>query len=122
MKLESSQQTSEKSSNIRFNKNPSTATPAVPCGQTDRQTDKTKIKVAICSFSKNVTTGSGAHVDYAVTPGSRGANLTARLYLTPKVKLSCTPYAWSQNRSHEVRCFYGFCVYHIPSCSFGYFL
>ena len=36
MKLEFSTQISEKSSNIKFNKNPSSGSGVVPCGQTDR--------------------------------------------------------------------------------------
>jgi len=35
MKLEFSQQISEKYSNIKFHENPSSGSPVVPCGQTD---------------------------------------------------------------------------------------
>jgi len=38
MELEFSQQIFEKSSNIKFNENPSSGSRVVPCGRTDRQT------------------------------------------------------------------------------------
>jgi len=82
----------QKSSYIKFNKNPSTGTLAVPCGKTD----KTNLIVALfLQFVEKVTTGSGAHADYAVTPDSRGANLTAHLYLPPELSTSGAPCIWS---------------------------
>jgi hypothetical protein len=39
MKLEFSQQILEKSSNIKFNENPSSDNRVVPCGHTDRHDD-----------------------------------------------------------------------------------
>jgi len=53
MQLEFSQQIFEKSSNIKFIKNPfSGSSRDVPCGRTDRQTDMTKLRVTFCNFAK----------------------------------------------------------------------
>jgi hypothetical protein len=41
-----------KSSNINFYENPSSGSRVVPCGQTDRQTDMTKLIVTSRNFSK----------------------------------------------------------------------
>jgi hypothetical protein len=49
MKLEFSGHIFEKSSNIKFHKNPSSGSRVVPCGQTDGQTDVTKVIVAFRS-------------------------------------------------------------------------
>ena len=47
MKLEFSRNILEKKySNIKFKSNPSSGSRAVPCGQTDGRTDKTKVTVA----------------------------------------------------------------------------
>jgi hypothetical protein len=87
--------------------------------RTDRQDE---VNGHFCNFFfRRSHNGCEAHGDYAVTPGSRGANLTSQLYLLPKLRLSWTLYIWSPYRSHEVCCFYGFSVYHIPPCSFGSF-
>jgi hypothetical protein len=40
MTLEFSRQIFEKSSNIKFHENPSSVSRVVPCGRTDRQTDR----------------------------------------------------------------------------------
>jgi len=48
MKLEFSQQVSEKYSNIKFHENPPSGSPVVPC----RQTDMTKLTVALRNFAK----------------------------------------------------------------------
>jgi len=52
MKLEFSRQIIEKFSHNLFYENPSSGTRVVPCGQTDRQTDMTKLKIAFRNFSK----------------------------------------------------------------------
>jgi hypothetical protein len=44
-KLEFSRQIVEKYSNIKFHENPSSGNRVVPCGETDRHTDMTKITV-----------------------------------------------------------------------------
>jgi hypothetical protein len=49
MEPESSRQTFEKSSNIKFHENPSSGSRVVPCGRTDRQTDVTKL-LAACAI------------------------------------------------------------------------
>ena len=61
MKVEIYQQSFEKYSSTKFNKNPSSGSRVVPCGQTDgrrdKQTDMTKLIVAFRSFAnapKNV--------------------------------------------------------------------
>jgi hypothetical protein len=41
----------KKSQNIKFHENPSSGSRAVPCGQTDRGTEVTKLVVAFCSFA-----------------------------------------------------------------------
>ena len=46
MKLEFSRQIFEKSSDIKFDENPSSGSRVVPCGQTDGRTDMTKLIVA----------------------------------------------------------------------------
>jgi len=55
MKLKFSQQTSEKSSNIKFHENPSSESRVVPCGRTDglteRGTDVTNLIVAFRKFA-----------------------------------------------------------------------
>jgi hypothetical protein len=50
MKLEFSRHIFEKSSNIKFNKNPCNRSRVAPCGQTEGQTDMTKLVVASRSF------------------------------------------------------------------------
>jgi hypothetical protein len=52
MKLEFSQQVFEKSSNIKFYKNPSSGSRVVPCRQTDVQTDMIKL-IAVFRNSMN---------------------------------------------------------------------
>jgi hypothetical protein len=55
MKLKYSQQIFEKYSNIKVHKNPSSGSQVVSCGrtegQTDRQTDMTKLIVAVLNFA-----------------------------------------------------------------------
>jgi hypothetical protein len=55
MKLESSRQSFEKFSNIKFHENPSIGSQVISCGRTDRQTDGrtdlTKLTVAFCNFA-----------------------------------------------------------------------
>ena len=51
MKLEFSQQIFKKCSNIKFLENPSSGSLFVPCRQTDRQTDMTKLIVACYNFA-----------------------------------------------------------------------
>ena len=51
MKIEFSQQTFEKYSNTKFNENQFNGSRVVPCGQTDRQTDMTKLIVAFRNFA-----------------------------------------------------------------------
>jgi len=51
MKLEFSQQISEKYSKIKFHANPSDGSRVVACAQTDGQTDMTKIIVTFRNFS-----------------------------------------------------------------------
>jgi len=46
MKLEFCQQIFEKSSNTKFRENPCSGSRVVPCGQTDRRTDMTKLIIA----------------------------------------------------------------------------
>ena len=48
---EFSQQIIEKSSNIKFKKNPSSGNRVVPCRWTDRQTEMIKIIVTFCNFA-----------------------------------------------------------------------
>ena len=57
MKLECSRQIFEKYSNIKFNENPSSGSRVVPCGQTDKRIDVTKIIIPLRDFAnvpKNV--------------------------------------------------------------------
>jgi hypothetical protein len=56
-KIEFSRQVFEKYSNIKSHKNPSSVSRVVPCGRTDRWTDKTKLTVAIRNFSNTPKTG-----------------------------------------------------------------
>jgi len=42
----------EQPSNIKFYQNPSSGSRVAPCGQTDRQTDMTKLIVAFRNFTK----------------------------------------------------------------------
>jgi hypothetical protein len=51
VKLEFSRQIYEKYSNIKCYENPSSVNPVVPCGQTDGQTDMTKLIVAFRHFA-----------------------------------------------------------------------
>ena len=51
VKFEISRQIFEKSANIKFRQNPSNGSRVVPCGQTDRQTDMTKLIVAFLNFA-----------------------------------------------------------------------
>jgi len=51
MKLEFCRQCFEKYSNIKYHKNPSSGSRVVPCGQTDGQTDITKLIVAFRDFA-----------------------------------------------------------------------
>jgi len=51
MKLEFFWQIVVKSSNVKFNENPSFDSVDVECGQTDRQTDMTKLVVAFRKFT-----------------------------------------------------------------------
>jgi len=60
MKLEFSQQIFKKCSNIKFLENPSSGSLFVPCRQTDRQTDMTKLIVAFCNFA-NASKSAGLH-------------------------------------------------------------
>ena len=59
MKLELSQQSFEKRSNIKFHQNPSHGSRGVPCGHTNRQkdgrTDMTKLIVAFRNFANAPT-------------------------------------------------------------------
>ena len=50
IKLEFYQQIFEKYSNIKFHENPSSENRVVPCGQTDRRTDMTKLIVDFRNF------------------------------------------------------------------------
>jgi len=52
MKLEFSRRIFEKYSNIKFHDNPSRGCRAVACDRTDRQTDITKLTVALRNFAK----------------------------------------------------------------------
>jgi len=52
MNLEFSQQIFEKYPNIKRHDNPSTGSRVIPCGQTDGQTDMTKLTVAFRHFVK----------------------------------------------------------------------
>jgi len=52
VRLEFSRQIFEKSSNIVFHKNPSGGSRVVACGRTDRQTDVTKLNVALRNLAK----------------------------------------------------------------------
>jgi hypothetical protein len=52
IKLEFSQQSFEKYSNIKLHKNLASRSRVVPRGQTDRQTDMTKLIVAFRNFAK----------------------------------------------------------------------
>jgi hypothetical protein len=49
--LEFSSQVFEKYSNIKFYENPSIVSQVVPCGQIDRETDKTKLTVTFGNFA-----------------------------------------------------------------------
>ena len=51
-KLEISQPFFEKFSRIRFNKSLSSGSRVLPCEQTDRRTDMTKLMVALRNFAK----------------------------------------------------------------------
>jgi hypothetical protein len=51
MKLEFSGQIFEKPSNIKFRENLSSGSRVVPCGQTDEQTDTTKVIVGFRNFA-----------------------------------------------------------------------
>ena len=50
MKTEFARQVFENSWNVKFNKNPCSGNPAVPCGRTDRQTYMKKLTVAVRDF------------------------------------------------------------------------
>jgi len=57
-KTEFSQQIFDKHLNIKFQENPFSGSPVVPCGLTDRQTEMTKLIIAFRNFadaSKNET-------------------------------------------------------------------
>jgi hypothetical protein len=51
MKLEFSGQIWGKLSNIKFNENSSSGSRVVPCGQTDRRADMTKLKAAFRNYA-----------------------------------------------------------------------
>jgi hypothetical protein len=51
MKLELSGRIVEKFSYIKFHEIPSSGNRVVPCGETDGQTDMTKLIVAFCKFA-----------------------------------------------------------------------
>ena len=51
MKIESSLQILEKSSNIKFHDNPFIGSRVIPCGRTDRRKDMTKLIVAFINFT-----------------------------------------------------------------------
>ena len=51
IKRELTRQIFEKYSNIKFHENPSSKSRVVPCGQTDGQTDMTKLIVALRNFA-----------------------------------------------------------------------
>ena len=76
MKFEFSEQIFEKVSNIKFHQNPTSGSRVVPCVQTDRQTDMTKLIVAFCNF-----VNAPKKVKYALKQGikaqigSRGIDL-----------------------------------------------
>ena len=52
MNLGFSRQVIERFSRNIFYENPSSGNQVVPCGQTDRQTDMTKLKIVFRNFSK----------------------------------------------------------------------
>jgi hypothetical protein len=52
LKVELSRKIFEKSSNIKFNENPSSRSRVVPCGQTYKQTDMMKLIVAFRNSAK----------------------------------------------------------------------
>jgi hypothetical protein len=74
MKLEYSRHIFQKYDNIKFHVNPSSGSRVVPRGRMDRQTDMTKLTVALRAFAnapKNVQTHCGAHLaSYSTGTGS----------------------------------------------------
>ena len=52
MKLEFSPQVFERYSNMKFNENPSSESPVVPCRRTDGRTDMMKMTVAFRNFAE----------------------------------------------------------------------
>jgi hypothetical protein len=55
MKLEFPQQRFKKSSNIKFQENPSSGSPVVPCGQTDRHDETNSCFCNFVTVPKNST-------------------------------------------------------------------
>ena len=95
MQLCFSQQIFEKSSNIKFRKNPFSGSRAVPCGQRrDGRTDTTKLKVAFRNFAnaprnENVKQlhNAGHHQGFTIMKkGRAGLGLTRKAAGTPKGK------------------------------------
>jgi hypothetical protein len=67
MKLNLSRHIFDGHSNIKFHKNPSSGSWVVPCGQTDGQTDMTKLTVGFDKFAnapKNTHDHKNVHVGY----------------------------------------------------------
>jgi hypothetical protein len=87
MKLEFSRQVFEKkkSSNIKFNQNPSSESRVVPCGRTDGRTD-IKLKVASRNFANAPKTDKQEFAESVEL--KRFLALTVVLYCTGRKKVS----------------------------------
>ena len=90
MTFEFSGQIFEKSSNIKFNQSPSSGSRVVPCGQTDRPMDMTKLVVSFRNFAnthKNEYTGSCLVLlmaDYVITFFMQKWNMETNFSKTPQ--------------------------------------
>jgi hypothetical protein len=69
MKLEFLGQILGKKLNIKYNENPPSGSRVVPCGQTDRQTDVTKLIVAFRNFANAPAIGSSRKWDEVTWSG-----------------------------------------------------
>jgi hypothetical protein len=95
MRFEPSRHFFEKYSSVKFHANPSSGSRAVPCGQADRQTDMTKLIVAVRNFADGTKNGSmkvlqslGAHTLIYMAAYSRILESSSVKLQEPQISLN----------------------------------